>query len=223
MIFSPLMSAVPGVVHCFTDDQGPWSPDPEHNRAFWSGIATPLGFSGPQTARLNQVHGIEVIEAREGGDLGIGDALISRTPGVLLSIRTADCVPILMASENEVAAIHAGWRGLVAGIIEATVECFQRPILAAAVGPCIGVHRYEVGPELVDALSGCGVPESVFLRADIGPKPHINLRQSAAWKLSQFGIDAEVSPVCTWEDERFPSYRRNGPLSGRMASLIGLQ
>jgi copper oxidase (laccase) domain-containing protein len=127
-----------------------------------------------------------------------------------------------VAGDGEVAAIHAGWRGLVAGVIEATIEQLQEP-LRAAIGPCICVAHYEVGYELVAALKACGVPREVCTRDDLGPRPHVNLRAAAEWKLEQLGVPCEQLDLCTWEDPRFPSYRRNGPLSGRMASVIGLR
>ena len=222
-LFSSNLSEVAGVIHGFSDDRGAWTPDPDQTQAFWSGLAVPLGFKGHEVARLHQVHGRTVVEVVSGMDQGEGDALITRTPGVLLSVRTADCVPILLASEGEVAAVHAGWRGLVAGVIEATLDRLHSVPLAATIGPCISVEHYEVGSELVDEVAACGVPAEVFLREDLGDRPHVDLKRAAAWKLEQAGIRTEVLPVCTWEDERFPSYRRNGPLSGRMAALIGFR
>ena len=106
------------VSHTFTGDCGPWESSASRMVAFWNELAAPLGFRGEHVARLHQVHGSDVVEVNAGGDCGEGDALISRVPGVLIAIRTADCVPILVSNGSEVAAIHAGWRGLVAGVIE---------------------------------------------------------------------------------------------------------
>ena len=98
-----------------------------------------------------------------------------------------------------------------------TSEC------VATVGPCISVDHYEVGEEVVNAVAGCGVPLDVFVQRDLGPKPHVNLRAAAAWKLDQMGVKTSHLEHCTYADVRFPSYRRNGPLSGRMLSMIGLK
>ena len=219
----PELAQWSSVVHAFTGDCGPWETSIQRKMAFWNELAGPFGFEEPHVARLHQVHGAGVVEVNSGGDSGEGDALICREPGVLLAIRTADCVPILVSNGSEVAAIHAGWRGLVAGVIEATLRQMVANECVAVVGPCIAVEKYEVGEEVVNAVADCGVPQSVFLRRDLGAKPHVSLRAAAAWKLQQWGVQTAHLDHCTWSDSRFPSYRRNGPLSGRMISMIGLK
>ena len=108
-------------------------------------------------------------------------------------------------------------------MIESTLGRLSLQGCRAVIGPCISVEAYEVGPELVVAVAECGVPRDTFLREDLGPKPHVDLRAAATWKLTQLGLQPAHISHCTWGDPRFPSYRRNGPLSGRMLSLIGLR
>jgi len=123
------------------------------------------------------------------------DAHLTDRPGDLVAVRTADCVPVLLASAQGrcVAAVHAGWRGLVAPI-------------AAAIGPCIGVDAYEVGPEVAEQFT------QAHVRRGQGPRPHLNLKQAAIDALVQSGVFPEhidVSTACTHRDtDELFSYRR---------------
>src|SRR5690606_25344135 len=108
-------------------------------------------------ATATQVHGREVVEAQNLTPGACADAVISQTPGLAVAVRVADCCPILIASEDGrcVAAIHAAWRGLVAGVIEAAIEKLGvgPHSLVAAIGPCIGQDSFEVGPEVAEGFS----------------------------------------------------------------------
>jgi len=150
------------------------------------------------------------------------DAICCDTPGKLLCIRVADCVPILLATPDgkRVAAVHAGWRGLVAGVIEAAVAQFDDDFVAV-VGPCISARHFEVGEE-VAAQFGAG-----FVRRDFGDKPHVDLRAAARDRLEAAGVSAlEVASSCTYAEEAdFYSHRRDVTHrgladTGRMAALI---
>jgi YfiH family protein len=168
---------------------------------------------------LHQIHSDIVLEATEPGKdrFADGDALISHEPGVLVGIRTADCVPILIADSRNhaVAAVHAGWRGSAARIVQLAVQRLSaiynsNPIdLHAAIGPAIGPCCYEVGPEVAHRF---GTTES---RIDLAS---INRRQ-----LEESGVrDVWQAGLCTFcEAEGYFSYRREKEAAGRMISFIG--
>lgn len=158
------------------------------------------------------------------------DAMVSTHPQHMLTIRVADCVPVLLATPDgcTVAAAHAGWRGIVAGVVGATV---QRLIersgvgphdLLAAVGPCISVARYEVGPEVAAAFGEAGLSEAVDETR--GDKPHVDPRGAVVRQLQHAGLaeaHLAVSRLCTYDAaDRFYSYRRDGRHTGRMVGAI---
>jgi YfiH family protein len=121
---------------------------------------------------LNQVHGTAVVEVTALWAPGAGpraDAMVTRTPGVCLGIVTADCAPVLLADRAGaiVGAAHAGWRGAVAGVLEATVAAMrdlgaEADDLLAAIGPCIGQPSYEVGADLRDAVLAIDIADDRF-------------------------------------------------------------
>lgn len=229
LIRSALLERQSGVVHGFSqavDERGArldlgTGATPER----WRWLAQGVGLPGAGVARLVQVHGRVVHEVCDAGVAGEGDALITRTPGLLLAVRTADCVPVLLAGRGVVAAVHAGWRGLAAKIIEATVDQLGEGPLVAAVGPCISVDHYEVSEELVQQLRATGVPEEVFVRRRPGaPRPHADLRRVALAQLLQVGVaEVEVLPHCTWATPGLWSHRRDGLARGSLAAAIGLR
>ena len=108
-------------------------------------------------AWMSQVHGTSLLEVDGPGPAGEGDALLTARPGLPLAVRTADCVPIVMHGPGAVAVVHAGWRGLAAGVVERTREVMEQaglPADRAAIGPAIGPCCYEVGDEVVAAFEG---------------------------------------------------------------------
>jgi hypothetical protein len=185
-----------------------------------------------------QVHGADVhwsegpvADPRDLEGLPIADAIVGREPGRLLSVRTADGLPILIgcARSGLAAAVHAGWRGLVVGTIPAAVEAMiergaSREALVAAIGPAISVAHYEVGAEVIEALAEAGVAAAHQPASEAHAKPHLDLAATAASVLAGCGIDGdrvEVLPCCTLaEPDRFFSYRRDGARSGRLAAVI---
>ena len=190
--------------------------------ASWSWIARELGLPGAPVARLHQIHGDAVAAVATGGDAGQADALWTEVPGLLLAVRVADCVPVVVAGEGRVCAIHAGWRGVAAGVVPAALAAMGGG-KRAVVGPCISVGHYEVGEEVVEGITAAGVPETCFVDRERGPRPHVDLRAAVAWQLEANGVArVEVLPHCTFSDPLLPSYRRDGPRSWRMAGLIGL-
>ena len=169
---------------------------------------------------LKQIHSGSVLFAdRDFGCVGEGDALISGQPGRTLSIRTADCLPILLADRRTgaVAAIHAGWRGTVAQIAPAAVsrmteEFGSKPEdIIAAIGPGIGPCCYEVGDEVARQFGESG-------------SRHLNLAEHNRRQLEKVGVcpaNIDVISPCTFCNvDEFFSYRREGERAGRMISYI---
>ena len=178
-------------------------------------------------ASPRQVHGPVVVDP-EIADQSEADVVVSLNPNRIAAIRTADCVGILLAcpKSGAVAAIHSGWRGLVAdapgAAVRALVERYSADPtrILAAIGPAIGREVYEVGLEVVEIFQNHGLAESVVHRM---PKPHLDLHSAAIQRLTEAGIDHSMidgKPICTHQDPRFFSYRREGPASGRMMAGI---
>lgn len=178
---------------------------------------------------LNQVHGIKVVDAAAvGPEVPEADASISRTPGVVCAIMTADCLPVLLADSkgSVVGAAHAGWRGLCNGVIEATVEAMGVPghEIVAWLGPAIGPDAFEVGAEVRAAFMQQD-PAADAAFTDLGEGKYLaDIYQLARQRLTHLGV-AQVhgGDFCTViERERFFSYRRDH-VTGRMASCIWLE
>jgi hypothetical protein len=157
--------------HRFTTRQPVLSHGPLAPGDGWHRVALSMGISARAIVRLHQVHGTDVVAIRRDDDLpsesagwGTADIAVTDRPDVALSVRVADCVPILMADPRTgaVAAIHAGWRGIAAGAAEAAVEALKsgfsvRPQdLVAAIGPSIGPCCYRVGADVRDAFAASG-------------------------------------------------------------------
>ena len=179
----------------------------------------------------HQVHGAAVLTGPASADgdceLGKADAMVSTDAAVVLSVRVADCVPVLLAdrSGRRVAAVHAGWRGVIVGAVLAALRYFDDPSnVIAAIGPSISFAAFEVGPEVLSEF------ERVFgrdapLRRLVSGKGHIDLRAALAMQITGAGVPTaqiESTDRCTVRDEsEFFSHRRSGGLTGRMAALIG--
>lgn len=167
-----------------------------------------------------QVHGGTVTTAASRCEEA--DAHVTDDPDEMVAVRTADCAPILLASADgsRVAAIHAGWRGLLAGVIDNTLQHFEAAAVRAAVGPCIGVEHYEVGPEVAERFA-----HGVVRPASAESKARLDLRAVALEQLLVAGVAADhigVARHCTHADAaRFHSYRRQGTGCGHMAAFIG--
>ncbi len=176
---------------------------------------------------LTQVHGVGVIDAARHAGPVEADASFSRRRNVVCAVMAADCLPVLLAEERGevVAAAHAGWRGLSAGVLEATVRAMAAPPgrLLAWLGPAIGPKAYEIGAEVRDAfLAKDPRAESAFAPTRPG---HwlLDLYAIARQRLAGAGI-ARISGggFCSWTDrERFFSYRRD-KAPQRMAAAIWL-
>ncbi|EKE68254.1 peptidoglycan editing factor PgeF [Gallaecimonas xiamenensis] len=169
---------------------------------------------------LNQVHSTAV--SCDSQLQATADAATTALPGQALAIMTADCLPVLFATEDgrQVAAAHAGWRGLAAGVLEATLAKMATTSVVAWLGPCIGPTAFEVGAEVKDAFVDQH-PEDSQAFAARGDKYLADLQQLAANRLARLGVrHLYREPACTLsEPTRFFSYRRDGQ-TGRMAFLI---
>jgi len=194
-----------------------------------------LGCNGRELCAVRQVHGanVAIVAAEQPHDNHMSaDALISDDARRVLSVRVADCVPVLLASEDGrwVAAVHAGWRGIVAGVVPAALGalCLHSGQIGAhqvlaAIGPCIGMDAFEVGADVLDAMSSL-LGDEAPLRRDTSGKGHVNLRQAVRIQLLRGGMDEsriDQSDRCTFRDrEEFYSHRRDSAVTGRMAALI---
>ncbi len=181
---------------------------------------------------LNQVHGITVIDAAAAGlpPVPVADAAFARSPGIVCTVLTADCLPVLLCdrSGSVVAAAHAGWRGLQAGILEQTVAAMAIPNgdLMVYLGPSIGPRAFAVGDEVrtafVDAHAEATAAFQPLSQAGSGGWL-ADLYLLARQRLARLGVKAVFGGgYCTVQQaSRFFSYRREG-VTGRMASLIWL-
>ncbi len=193
-----------------------------------------LGLPPDRIYFLSQVHGNGSVrlngdERAESTLEREGDALVSRAPGLACGVRTADCVPILVADRRSgaVAAIHAGWRGIVRGVVEAGVGALREtaggdPELVAALGPHIRLWSFEVDEDVADELAAASPVPCVVRRS--GMKPHVRLDNIVRAKLAALGLAQEniddVGGCTVTEGERFFSFRRDGKAGGRHLAAI---
>lgn len=220
----PILETLPGLAHAFTLSGS----DPAAVTAAMASRPLPI-------FALRQVHGAVVVAIDDTrpelptGTAPPGDALLTARRGVALSVQVADCVPILLADPvaGLIAAVHAGWRGTVAGVLPATLRMLRaRGGRAAdvrmAIGPSIGVCCFEVGEEVVEAFrrsapdaGPCIIP---------GPRPRIDLVEANRRQALALGVAPEntgAAGLCTaCRPDLLESYRRSGGSPGRMAGVI---
>ena len=174
---------------------------------------------------LQQVHGTCCVDASTTGRGATADAAFSRQPETVCAILTADCLPVLLCDDagTVVAAAHAGWRGLAAGVIESAVANMALPgeRLLAWLGPAIGPQHFEVGPEVRDCFMAQDRQAAAAFVARPDGKWQCDIYLLARQRLNAVGINRITSvDFCTFRDSsHFYSYRRDG-ITGRMASLI---
>ena len=196
----------------------------ENRRRFFSAIgANDNGF-----ASSHQIHGTEIRHVTEPGSYTGFDALMTNQPGLLVGVTVADCVPVLVydSQHHAVAAIHAGWRGTVGGIVTKTLARMQAQFgthpshCYAYVGTCIDECSFAVGPEVADQFSAS------FVRFDAATDRHyVNLKAANKQQLLDAGVpdaQTEVSPFSTvLNNADYFSYRAEGGQTGRMLAVIG--
>ncbi|NIY91307.1 peptidoglycan editing factor PgeF [Vibrio diazotrophicus] len=173
---------------------------------------------------LNQTHSTVVLDVSQPtNDVLDADGIITSSPNVVCSAMTADCLPVLITntSGTQVAAVHAGWRGLAGGIVENTLEQFSNDVMLW-LGPAIGPEAFEVGEDVLQAFldydSKAGV---AFVPGKQKGKWWANMTMLTRLRMAKLGIDQVFdSGLCTYQDpQRFYSYRRDG-VTGRQATFI---
>lgn len=197
------------------------NPNPPPQAGEWDERVAPLkeslpAFTGEGTRRVDGGEPVPELQA---------DAAVTRTPGVVLAIQTADCLPVLFAADDgaEIGAAHAGWRGLCAGVLEATLDAMQTPRghIVAWLGPAIAAPSYEVGDEVraafiahnPDAFEAFVATRAGHWSCDLYALARQRLQAAGVARIHGGGLD-------TFSDPRLHSYRRDGAHSGRMASLL---
>jgi YfiH family protein len=208
-------------------------------------VATVLGLAGHPWALARQVHGATILRVGTGrpgagagglgqgppegkAPLGEGDGLVTGEAGVVLAVLTADCAPVLLADPGAgvVGAVHAGWRGLAAGVVEAGVAAMaglgaDPAAVVGLVGPAVGGCCYEVGPDVREAV-GDRYPAALATTRD--GRPALDPAAGAAQALERAGVgQVRVAGECTVDlAERHFSHRRDHGRTGRQAGLIAL-
>jgi len=246
---SPLLASA-GLPHAFSTRLGGVSPRPFDSLSFgnpagaapdvWENIQenyrrlqTAIGAADRKVLRVHQMHGCGVLVARQGiaWDMQArADAVVASEPDCLASVRVADCTPVLLATADgrAVAAVHAGWRGVVAGVVPRAVDELRKIApnarLIAAIGPCIGMEAFEVGAEVLEAF-GLLLGERAPIRSCAGGKGRVDLRCAVALQLQDAGLSPEnidMTDRCTVEHAaEFFSHRRDQGVTGRMVAIIG--
>ena len=220
----PELDALPGLVHGFERRSAPPGETRDQARRRVEGALAGAG----RLLLLKQVHGCALVQAPWEGRPP-ADAALALTPGLLLGIETADCLPVLVVDpgRRRVAAAHAGWRGTVAQVAREAVRALvaqgaQPSELHAALGPGIGPCCYEVGDDVRSAFGAAGAP---FFRPGPRGRDHLDVRAANRAQLLAEGLSPQnIAAVdeCTFcRPDLYHSYRRDGRASGRMINFVG--
>ncbi|KGJ04598.1 conserved hypothetical protein [Paracoccus halophilus] len=200
-------------------------------------VAEAMGVATDALATVHQTHSADVAIFRNGDKAGDfadmrADAIVTDQPGVALAVLTADCQPILLADAGAgvIGAVHAGWRGALAGVIEAAVAAMRdlgAARISAAIGPTISQGAYEVGEEFMEEFMAEDPAHHRFFAGGPNGRPMFDLPAFGLMRLRQSGVEAEWIRHCTYsEPERFFSYRRSTHQGeadyGRLISAIAL-
>lgn len=234
-------------------DLDPAERDPAANiRENWRLLARAVGAEHREIVEVHQVHGAECRVVRRGGPSHAtpdrrdtkADAIVTDDPARLVAVRVADCVPVLLASDDGhvVASVHAGWRGVVGpmdpsprvgcGVVDVALAAIADVGIApgrvvAAIGPCIGATQFEVGPEVASAFAAVFGDWSPLVRPcqKRSLKYFVDLQGAIGEQLRRAGVPAaniDVLRRCTAsEPDAFFSHRRDGGRTGRMVGIIG--
>ena len=199
-------------------------------------VAEAMGSTAEALVTLHQVHSSDVVvlDAPPAERLR-ADAMVTATPGIVLGVLTADCQPVLFADAQAgvIGAAHAGWRGTLDGVLDATLDAMEtlgarRDRITAVIGPCISQAAYEVGPEFLDRFMTEDPALSRFFINGTGDRYRFDLPGYGLHRLRAAGVGhAEWTRTCTYADEaRFYSYRRTTHRAeadyGRLISAIRL-
>ncbi len=205
--------------------------DPANVHANRAAVAAALGAS--HLLGATQVHGIDVAEAAEPWAPGHGpraDALVTARPGLALGIVTADCTPVLLADRDAgvIGAVHAGWRGAVAGVLEATIAAMRRlgaTRITAAIGPCIRQPSYEVRADLRDAVLAHNSSNVRFFAEGRPEHWQFDLAGYCAARLADEAAVDVLDADTAAEPDRFFSHRRrtleaSGPIGHQISAIV---
>lgn len=243
LVCRPLEQIAP---HFFTTRSWPLgSTAPDANQPEWDDVARAAGVEPGSLRRLRQVHGADIVVTRRRAGDALRDAheverpeadiILTDDPAIAVAVQIADCVPLLIGDRRTgvVAAAHAGWRGLAAGVPRIAVEAVAREFgsrpgdLVAAIGPSIGAPRYEVGADVHDRFERAGFEAMPRWFSDAGRGDHwyFDGCQSARDQLVGAGLDpnaVHVAGLCTAShSDLLCSFRRDGSArAGRMAAVI---
>lgn len=204
-------------------------------------VAEAMGLAADRLIGVHQVHSPDVLTvdaaylANPPAEKPRADALVTALPDVALSVLTADCMPVLFldAQARVIGAAHAGWRGALSGVLEATLDAMaalgaDRARIRAVIGPCISQRAYEVSDDFMDQFLADDPDNDRFFSGGPSPQPWFDLPGYGLHRLRAAGVgDAEWTRHCTYADaERFYSYRRSThraePDYGRLISAICL-
>lgn len=184
-----------------------------------------LNLTKEHVVTLKQVHKARVLTTDEGGHFDGYDAVVTSKKGLCITIKIADCAAVLFIDpvQHVIGAAHAGWRGAVAGIVPETVAAMKKlganPLhMNVYLSPCISVKAFEVGEEVASSF-----PDNVVYRENQSKKPHIDLKAFLKQQCTELGIPPKkvaVDPLCTVEDDRCYSFRRQGVDAGRMIAFL---
>lgn len=235
MLQAAALSSLPGIRHAFFTRNGGVSngvyatlnggirsgDSAAHVNENRARMATALGVAPDRLITASQIHSPHVVVAETPWALDArprADAIVTRKPWLAVGVSTADCGPVLLADPQArvVGAVHAGWRGALAGIAEATVAAMEklgaeRARIVAALGPMIRQQNYEVGPELVEKFASADADNGRFFKAGARPgHAQFDLAGFIAQRFARMGIGrVEDLGLCTYADaDQFFSYRR---------------
>jgi len=185
----------------------------EENR---SQVSTALGIPGNWIG-VRQNHGARTLRVDDTKPLS---AIVCREPGVVLSILTADCLPIALIGKDKIAAVHVGWRGLCSGVIDNVLSAgWEEEQAKVFIGPAIGLCHFSVGEEVVQAFRS-RYPQSPEFWFKANGRLHFDLTGAAGWLFTRVGISVnEGMAPCTVCDPRFFSHRRD-TITGRQGVLV---
>lgn len=226
--------SLPGVSHGFFSRKGGVSPAPydslnagqgssdapEHVAENRARIEKALGAKPDHLLSLWQIHSREVmiVDAPFGGERPKADGLVTKTKGLALSALSADCGPVLFSDPDAevIGACHAGWRGALSGITDATIDAMEnlgatRANIRAVLGPCISQPAYEVGPEFRDTFAAEEESFDRFFKLGPNARPHFDLKRFVLMKLRRAGLtQIDALPDCTYgQPGDYFSYRYN--------------
>ncbi len=233
--FAPVFDNMPSISHGFFGRGGGVSKgkyaslnagrgsqdNPAHVEENRNRIANAMGTTGDRLVSNHQIHSrnVVVVEKPWAADTQPkADGMVTKVPGLALSALSADCSPVLFADVKSgvIGTAHAGWRGALAGVTDATIEAMvsigaQRKNIVAAIGPCIGPKHFEVGPEFVGAFISENMGTAKLFRRGEGDRSTFDIKTYLVRKLLKAGIGAASAlPDCTYAGHsEYFSYRYN--------------